>query len=103
LREAIAEHEETGRALDSGQVRDAVDEIVRSQRDAGVDVVNDGEAGKVGYSTYVKERLTGFEGEDVALSIHDLEDYPQGHKVWEFRALSRSSWGVLIARSRSAG
>ena len=31
--------------------------------EAGIDVVNDGEAGKPGYSTYVKDRLTGFGGE----------------------------------------
>ena len=36
---------------------------MRRQVDAGVYVVNDGEAGKIGYSTYVKERLTGFGGD----------------------------------------
>ena len=34
---------------------------LHKQADAGVDIVNDGEASKVGYSTYVTERLTGFE------------------------------------------
>jgi 5-methyltetrahydropteroyltriglutamate--homocysteine methyltransferase len=42
-----------------GRVRDVVAELVAAQSDAGVDVLNDGEAGKIGYSTYVKERLTG--------------------------------------------
>ena len=44
------------------QVRDAVAGVVQWQVDAGIDVVNDGEAGKVGYSTYVTERLSGFGG-----------------------------------------
>src|SRR3981189_664295 len=44
-------------------VKEAVQEIVRKQLDAHVDVINDGEASKVGYATYVTERLTGFEGE----------------------------------------
>ena len=44
------------------QIRDAVADIVRRQAQAGVSVVNDGEAGKIGYSTYVKERLDGFGG-----------------------------------------
>src|ERR1700728_3046952 len=44
------------------QIRDAVGEIVARQAQAGVSVVNDGEAGKIGYSTYVKERLDGFGG-----------------------------------------
>ena len=43
----------------------AVDEIVRKQIESGVDVVNDGEVSKISYSTYVKDRLTGFEGEDL--------------------------------------
>jgi 5-methyltetrahydropteroyltriglutamate--homocysteine methyltransferase len=45
------------------QVRAAVREIVGKQVDAQIDVVNDGEASKVSYATYVTERLTGFEGE----------------------------------------
>jgi 5-methyltetrahydropteroyltriglutamate--homocysteine methyltransferase len=76
LREAFAQHEDTGAVIDSAQVRDAVGEVVRSQRNARVDVVNDGEMSKVGYSTYVKERLTGFDGESGRLAIHDLEDHP---------------------------
>ena len=44
------------------QTRDAVVDVVRRQARAGVTVVNDGEAGKIGYSTYVKERLEGFGG-----------------------------------------
>jgi len=45
------------------RVKDAVREVVRQQADTHVDVVNDGEVSKVGYSTYVTERLTGFEGD----------------------------------------
>lgn len=44
------------------EVKRAVAEIVRQQEQVGVDVVNDGEMGKVLYSTYVTERLTGFDG-----------------------------------------
>ena len=45
------------------RVRRAVADVVRQQVDAGIDVVNDGEQGKVGYSTYVRHRLTGFGGQ----------------------------------------
>src|SRR5215469_4053026 len=41
----------------------AVDDAVRAQVAAGLDVVNDGEQGRTDYSTYIKDRLTGFEGE----------------------------------------
>jgi 5-methyltetrahydropteroyltriglutamate--homocysteine methyltransferase len=44
------------------EVESAAAQIVRKQIDSGVDVVNDGEVSKVGYSTYVTERLTGFKG-----------------------------------------
>ena len=42
------------------QVFAAVLEIVRKQADAAVDVLNDGEMSKPNYSTYVKDRLSGF-------------------------------------------
>jgi 5-methyltetrahydropteroyltriglutamate--homocysteine methyltransferase len=41
----------------------AVREVVREQVEAGLDLVNDGEQEKDGYATYVRERLTGFDGE----------------------------------------
>jgi 5-methyltetrahydropteroyltriglutamate--homocysteine methyltransferase len=57
---------ETGESVDPAAVADAtrsaVLEVVQRQVASGVDVVNDGEQGKPGYSTYVKERLTGFSG-----------------------------------------
>jgi 5-methyltetrahydropteroyltriglutamate--homocysteine methyltransferase len=59
------------------QIRAAVTEVVGRQTQAGVTVVNDGEAGKIGYSTYVKERLDGFGGEGGIGGIPtDLTDYP---------------------------
>src|SRR5262245_58333705 len=54
-------------ALDSS-IRSAVSDIVRRQVEAGVDVVNDGEMSKPGYSTYIKDRMTGFGGEAVQLA-----------------------------------
>ena len=58
------------------RVRTATSEIVRQQLACGVDVVNDGEAGKIGYSTYVKDRMTGFEGTASPLEIADLTEFP---------------------------
>jgi 5-methyltetrahydropteroyltriglutamate--homocysteine methyltransferase len=39
----------------------AVEECVRRQVEAGIDVINDGEQRKSGFTTYLKERLAGFE------------------------------------------
>ena len=59
------------------RVRRAVDDVVREQVSAGVDVVNDGEQGKVGYSTYVRHRLTGFGGRSVPTPRSDWADFPK--------------------------
>jgi 5-methyltetrahydropteroyltriglutamate--homocysteine methyltransferase len=47
-----------GAALDE-RIRAEVAALVRRQSDAGLAVVNAGEAGKIGYATYVTERLEG--------------------------------------------
>jgi len=57
---------------------EAVRAVVARQKDIGIDLVNDGEQGKPDYSTYIKNRLTGFEGEMVALPIsRDARDFPE--------------------------
>ena len=58
------------------RVRRAVAEAVRKQVEAGVDIINDGEQGKVGYSTYVRHRLTGFEGASTVPVRADWADFP---------------------------
>ena len=72
---------DTGAPLDTAayqaRVRRAVGEIVRKQLDAGVDIVNDGEQGKVGYSTYVRHRLTGFGGVSGVPRRADWADFPE--------------------------
>lgn len=57
-------------------VQSAVNEGVRSQVAAGVDVVSDGELGKVGYSTYMIERLSGFGGHTDRKPAADLAEVP---------------------------
>lgn len=66
-----------GAAALPGMVGSAIAEVLRRQVEAGLDVVSDGEMGKIGYSTYVKERMSGFDGEAGALALADLEDYPE--------------------------
>ena len=60
-------------------VRAAVAETVRNQVEAGVDIINDGEMSKPSYSTYVKDRLSGFEGESTPLTgmLADMRDFPE--------------------------
>src|SRR5262245_10509782 len=56
---------------------EAVFETVRKQVEIGIDVVSDGETSKIGYATYIKDRLTGFEGDSPRQIALDLKDYPE--------------------------
>ena len=54
----------------------AVNEVVARQMQAGVDVVSDGEMSKISYATYIKDRITGFEGDSERRPPSDLEAFP---------------------------
>jgi 5-methyltetrahydropteroyltriglutamate--homocysteine methyltransferase len=74
-------------------VRQAVADIVARQVATGIDVVSDGETSKIGYATYIKDRLTGFGGENFTPKAQrDLADYP------EFRARMIQFTGPQIFR-----
>ena len=74
------------------QTRDAVLAIVRRQAATGVDIVNDGEMSKPGYSTYVADRLSGFAGHEPAKPRLDTRDHPN------FMAAYERMTGANIAR-----
>jgi 5-methyltetrahydropteroyltriglutamate--homocysteine methyltransferase len=61
-------------------VQAAVDTAVDAQIAAGVSVVSDGELGKVGYSTYITERLSGFGGDVPRKPALDLAPLPEFRK-----------------------
>ena len=54
----------------------AVKNTVARQVDCGVDIVSDGEMSKISYATYIKERISGFEGDSPRNPPKDLQDYP---------------------------
>lgn len=55
---------------------EAVMDNVRRQKDAGIDIVSDGEASKISYATYVKDRYTGFDGDSPRNAPADLKMFP---------------------------
>ena len=61
-------------------VQAAVTEAVDMQIAAGVSIVSDGELGKVGYSTYMTERLSGFGGDVPRKPALDLAQLPEFRK-----------------------
>ncbi|MGI9270254.1 MAG: cobalamin-independent methionine synthase II family protein [Woeseiaceae bacterium] len=57
-------------------IRDAVDDVVAKQVATGVDIVSDGEMSKISYATYIKDRITGFDGDSERSPPSDLEEFP---------------------------
>jgi 5-methyltetrahydropteroyltriglutamate--homocysteine methyltransferase len=92
LDQLIADRE-TGAGVDQAafdkRVEQAVADIVASQLASGVSVISDGEMGKPGYSTYVKDRLTGFGGTGRALAIAEMIEFPEVFEAMSGRNTSR--------------
>jgi 5-methyltetrahydropteroyltriglutamate--homocysteine methyltransferase len=84
---ALLVRKDQGEAYDKGEldrlVREAVIDIVRRQTAVGVDIVNDGEMSKPGYSTYIADRLTGFAGHEPAKPRLDTRDHPNFLAAYE--------------------
>jgi 5-methyltetrahydropteroyltriglutamate--homocysteine methyltransferase len=57
---------------------------------AGVDVINDGEQPRVGFQTYVAQRLDGFDGVSVREPFRDFADHPDFGAIWEGRGMVMS-------------
>jgi len=57
-------------------IASAVDEVVARQVQVGIDHVSDGEMSKISYATYIKDRITGFEGDSERNPPSDLEEFP---------------------------
>jgi 5-methyltetrahydropteroyltriglutamate--homocysteine methyltransferase len=72
---------ESGEAYDAAALATAVaagvDDAVAKQLAAGIDIVSDGETSKVGYATYIKDRLSGFAGHYPRPPHLDLAPYPE--------------------------
>ena len=73
--------QDRGEAYDAARfeavMRRAVGEALRQQSEAGVDIASDGEMSKISYATYLRHRLTGFEGDSPRPTPQDLDDYPE--------------------------
>jgi 5-methyltetrahydropteroyltriglutamate--homocysteine methyltransferase len=65
---AIVASKATGQEYDEADLHArlpvAVAEVVRRQADIGIDSINDGELSKINFTTYVRERISGFELQD---------------------------------------
>ena len=55
----------------------AVRHVVAKQKEAGIDIGNDGEQQRVGFQTYVPRRMSGFGGESKRRRGREFEEFPE--------------------------
>jgi len=71
---------EQEREFDPGEMareaRAALDIVLQQQTAVGIDIGNDGEVPRIGFSTYVTERVSGFGGESVRKRPTDMDKFP---------------------------
>jgi 5-methyltetrahydropteroyltriglutamate--homocysteine methyltransferase len=71
---------EAGEAVDPQRFDEVVGrgvaDAVARQVEAGITLVSDGEMSKISYATYIKDRITGFDGDSPRRPPADLEDFP---------------------------
>jgi 5-methyltetrahydropteroyltriglutamate--homocysteine methyltransferase len=101
LRQMLVKKDQ-GEPYDRGELdrlaRQAVLDIVRRQAQVGVDIVNDGEMSKPGYSTYIADRLSGFSGHQPAKPRLDTRDHPNFVAAYE-----RMTGGNTARRAQCTG
>ena len=73
---AVARGEPVDEAALAESARHATADVVRSQVEAGVDVVNGGEQSRVSFSTYVTQRMSGFGGAWTRRGHRDQMEFP---------------------------
>ncbi len=81
---------ELGRDLDpvelKREVRSSIDYVVKKQLESGITVGNDGEQPRVGFSTYVPQRMSGFGGESrLEDGLSDLKKFPKYAEMYHRR------------------
>jgi 5-methyltetrahydropteroyltriglutamate--homocysteine methyltransferase len=77
------------------EVDAALDFVIRQQLDAGVDIGNDGEIPRIGFSTYVAQRMTGFGGTSARKSIIDVQKFPE-YAAFLYRQIGTPAQGPRV-------
>ncbi len=96
LRDLLVRHDR-GEAVDATmlarEIETAVGRMVDAQLDAGIDVGNDGEQPRPGFSTYVALRMKGFGGESQRRLARDLIEFPDYAEMLAARRRSSARIG----------
>jgi 5-methyltetrahydropteroyltriglutamate--homocysteine methyltransferase len=104
LSDLLMEQDE-GKAVDAKAMADekdkAVRHVVKAQMDAGIDVGNDGEQGRVGFQTYVPQRMSGFAGVSKRRRGLEFEEFPEllAYLMRRFPTPTKSQQGAPEAQN----
>jgi 5-methyltetrahydropteroyltriglutamate--homocysteine methyltransferase len=86
--------QEQGEAVDLAelerQAASAVQHVIQKQTDAGVDIGNDGEQPRIGFQTYVPQRMRGFGGESKRPTPQDMREFPDFMAIMQKRQMARA-------------
>ena len=86
--------QEQGKAIDTAalarQSETSVRHVVSEQLKAGVDIVNDGEQPRIGFQTYVPQRMRGFGGESKRPTPQDMAEFPDFAAMMQSRNMMRA-------------
>jgi 5-methyltetrahydropteroyltriglutamate--homocysteine methyltransferase len=73
--------EERGHSADKAEIKAATEQrvahVLRKQAEAGIDLANDGEQGRVGFQTYLMQRMSGFGGRSERPYGKEFIEFPQ--------------------------
>ncbi len=86
--------QEQGEAVDltelERQAELAVRHVIHKQLEAGIDIGNDGEQPRIGFQTYVPQRMRGFGGESKRPTPQDMREFPGFVRMLQARGMIRA-------------
>jgi 5-methyltetrahydropteroyltriglutamate--homocysteine methyltransferase len=97
-----------GKPYDANVLADEMDKAVRhvvaAQMAAGIDIGNDGEQRRVGFQTYVPQRMAGFAGESKRRRGREFDEFPEllAYLKRRFPNAPKSQQGAPEARAEIA-
>ena len=86
--------QEQGKNIDLAELRRqaerAVQHVIQKQCESGVDIGNDGEQPRIGFQTYVPQRMKGFGGESKRPTPQDMKEFPDFLTLMQKRNVMRA-------------
>jgi len=83
--------------------REAVHAVVRKQREAGIDVGNNGEQQRDSFFLYLRSRLSGLGGSWERPSRADVDRYPEFKRMWTEQHASKTQVSALGGLPKAIG